>query len=188
MKKKQNGMYGLLAVIALMLAASIYASCSSEDDDYDNGWVELETMARGTRAGNGEGGNIASDGIIVGNNTICWDDITFTDSIINDNHGYDIHTIKAPHTYILEYGCSIRIDTTNQQFDVIAFDIERNNEMEHPEIYEAFSGIQFNETTGEISRTIEIHSNLYDDVLSRTITFNYRYEWQEVKRRQSANH
>ena len=57
MKMKQNGMYGLLAVIALMLAASIYASCSSDDDDYDNGWVELETMARGTRAGNGETGN-----------------------------------------------------------------------------------------------------------------------------------
>ena len=54
MKKKQNGMYDLLAVIVLMLAASIYASCSSEDDDYDNGWVELETMARGTRAASGE--------------------------------------------------------------------------------------------------------------------------------------
>ena len=53
-KKRLFGMHSLLAVIALMLAATIYASCSSEDDDYDNGWVELETMARGTRAGNGE--------------------------------------------------------------------------------------------------------------------------------------
>ena len=53
-KKRLFGMHSLLAVIALMLAASIYASCSSDDDDYDNGWVELETMAKGTRAASGE--------------------------------------------------------------------------------------------------------------------------------------
>ena len=54
MKKKQNGMYGLLAVIALMLVITIYASCSSEDDDYDNGWVELGTMSKSTRSAGGE--------------------------------------------------------------------------------------------------------------------------------------
>ncbi len=49
-KKKQNGMYGLLAVIALMLAATIYASCSSDDDAWDSSSLgELGTMADGIK-------------------------------------------------------------------------------------------------------------------------------------------
>ena len=56
-KKSLFGMHSLLAVIALMLAVTIYASCSSDDDDYDNGWVELGTKSKGTRGVNGEGGN-----------------------------------------------------------------------------------------------------------------------------------
>ena len=56
-KKKQNGMYGLLAVIALMLAVTIYASCSSEDDTWDSSSLgELGTMADGTLDRSGEGG------------------------------------------------------------------------------------------------------------------------------------
>ena len=57
MKKKQNGMYSLLAVIALMLAASIYASCSSDDDAWDSSSLgELGTMADGTLDRSGESG------------------------------------------------------------------------------------------------------------------------------------
>ena len=56
-KQKHNGMHSLLAVIALMLAASIYASCSSDDDAWDSSSLgELGTMADGTLDRSGEGG------------------------------------------------------------------------------------------------------------------------------------
>ena len=54
-KQKHNGMHSLLAVIALMLAVTIYASCSSDDDAWDSSSLgELGTMAKGTRAASGE--------------------------------------------------------------------------------------------------------------------------------------
>ncbi|MCQ2112412.1 MAG: hypothetical protein MJY95_03610 [Bacteroidaceae bacterium] len=89
MKKKQNGMYGLLAVIALMLAASIYASCSSDDDTWDSSSLgELETMAEGEMNIGGESGNEDpnnEDSITIGSYRVRAGDTTITHSFIQSN-------------------------------------------------------------------------------------------------------
>ena len=83
MKQKHNGMYGLLAVIALMLAVTIYASCSSDDDAWDSSSLgELGTMADGTLDRSGEGGGTAIYvGIYVQRNLATYNNLSFNDKI-----------------------------------------------------------------------------------------------------------
>ncbi|MCQ2113267.1 MAG: hypothetical protein MJY95_08010 [Bacteroidaceae bacterium] len=105
-KQKHNGMHSLLAVIALMLAVTIYASCSSDDDAWDSSSLgELGTMADGTLDRSGESGGtvyFVGEPVISGNyfdSRVEFMNNCYCDFSISWGHGFTGNTQK-PRSYV----------------------------------------------------------------------------------------
>ena len=154
-KKSLFGMHSLLAVIALMLAASIYASCSSDDDDYDNGWVELETMARGTRSVNGENYVVA----IIGGTVSGQENIEG----VNDDFyvSVDFSWHSSDHYSHSNASCDLSIHNPIKTFDIT------------PDSSVQRKVYCINSTTPSLNMHPSPSFNMIDGLIKITITIDY---------------